>query len=87
MSLSVMRKLPLEEEVMGKIYARILDLPAMRGLCWDISSPEVIEGIMEEINRAMGDSDPLHTAVKLAIIGKVLGRNQGSVLIPSREWS
>ena len=101
MSLSVMRKLPLEEEVVGKIYARILEVPAMRGLCWDLSSPEVIEGIMEKVNRAMGDpdpffsakreqnrkimalypvfervvsesSDPLHTAVKLAIIGNAI---------------
>ena len=96
-----MRKLPLEEEVVGKIYARILEVPAMRGLCWDITSPELIEGIMEEINRAMGDpdpffsekreqnskimalypvfervvaesSDPLYTAVKLAIIGNAI---------------
>jgi len=96
-----MRKLPLEEEVVGKIYARILEVPAMRGLCWDITSPELIEGIMEKVNRAMGDpdpfffekreqnrkimalypvfervvaesSDPLYTAVKLAIIGNAI---------------
>jgi uncharacterized protein with ATP-grasp and redox domains len=101
MSLSVMRKLPLEEEVTAEIYARILELPVMRGLRWDMTSPEVIEVIMEEINRAMGDpdpffsekqeqnrkimalypvfervvagsSDPLYTAVKLAIIGNAI---------------
>jgi uncharacterized protein with ATP-grasp and redox domains len=101
MSLSVMRKLPLEAEVAAEIYGRILAFPAMRGLRWDVSSPEVIEEIMEEINRAMDDpdpffsekqaqnrkimalypdlerlvaesSDPLHTAVKLAIIGNAI---------------
>jgi uncharacterized protein with ATP-grasp and redox domains len=59
-----MRKLPLEEEVVGEIYARILEVPAIRGLCWDMSSPEVIEVIMEEINRAMGDPDPFFSEKK-----------------------
>jgi damage-control phosphatase, subfamily I len=101
MSLSVMRKLPLDVEVVEEIYAHILGLPAMRGLAWDVSSPEVIETIMEKINGAVGDpdpfffekrqqnkkimalypvfeqvvaesSDPLYTAVKLAIIGNAI---------------
>jgi uncharacterized protein with ATP-grasp and redox domains len=58
MALSVMRKLPLDQEAVEKIYARILEFPAMRGLSWDVSSPEVIERIMEEINDVVGDSDP-----------------------------
>lgn len=101
MSLSVMRKLPLEETTVQEIYARILDFPAIRGHCWDITSPEIIEMIMKEIKKAIGDpdpffsekrdqnskimalyplfarvvegsSDPLQTAVKLAILGNAI---------------
>jgi len=98
MTLSVLRKLPLEEERVRDLYGDIIKLPVLRDLRIEKTSPEIIEPVMEEITRVMGDpdpfsiqkeeqnekmlglyprlrerlersSDPLFTAIKLAIIG------------------
>ena len=43
MIISSLRKLALEERSVKELYCRILENPALRGLNWDITSPEVIE--------------------------------------------
>lgn len=58
MSLSVLRKLPLEEERMRELYGSILELPVLREPRRDMTSPEIIERVMEEITRATGNPDP-----------------------------
>jgi uncharacterized protein with ATP-grasp and redox domains len=101
MTISSLRKLPLDEKSIKALYSSILDCPALRGLKWDITSPEVVEDGWRKIVRAMGtpdpfaleksnqnsqilglypglkkmvneDSEPLHAAVKLAILGNSL---------------
>ncbi len=98
MTLSVLRKLPLEEGRVRDLYGDIIKLPVLTDLRIEKTSPEIIEPVMEEITRVMGDpdpfstqkeeqnekmlglyprlrerlersSDPLFTAIKLAIIG------------------
>lgn len=106
MSITSMRLLPLDESRVQKLYCEILEIPSLRGQCWDITSPEVIELVMELIVNATGSPDPfhdlkatqnkrimeidpflrqildealdpLHTAVKLAILGNTIDLMMG----------
>ncbi|MDX2448617.1 MAG: ARMT1-like domain-containing protein [Desulfobacterales bacterium] len=58
MSLHYLHKLSLGEEQVHKIYEDILTLKPLRGEKWNITSPEVIEPIMEKIMSAVGSIDP-----------------------------
>jgi len=106
MSITSMRLLPLDESRFQELYCKILEIPSLRGQCWDITSPEVIELVMQLIVSATGNSDPfhdlkaiqnkrimeidpflrqildeasdpLHTAVKLAILGNTIDLMMG----------
>ena len=106
MSITSIRQLPLDEGSMQELYCKILEIPSLRGQCWDITSPEVIELVMQLIVSATGNpdpfhdlkatqnkrimeidpflrqildeaSDPLHTAVKLAILGNTIDLMMG----------
>lgn len=58
MSISLIRKLSLEETLVKKLTADILKIPALRGRQWNITSPEVVEQVMQKIVAATGNSDP-----------------------------
>ena len=58
MSISVLRRLPLDEEKIRSLYSEILEIPALQGRVWDTTSSEVIEAVMERIHRAVHDPDP-----------------------------
>lgn len=58
MTISSLRKLPLDEISVRDLYAEILENPALRGLKWDITSPEVIEDVWIKIVKKMDTSDP-----------------------------
>ena len=106
MSITSMRLLSLDESRIQDLYCKILEIPSLRGQCWDITSPEVIELVMQLIVSATGSSDPfhdlkatqnkkimeidpflrqildeasdpLHTAVKLAILGNTIDLMMG----------
>lgn len=106
MSITSMRLLPLNERDVQELYCKILEIPSLRGRLWDITSPEVIEPVMQLIVSATGSpdpfhdlkatqnkrimeidpflrqildeaSDPLHTAVKLAILGNTIDLMMG----------
>ncbi len=106
MSITSMRLLPLNESRVQELYCKILEIPSLRGQCWDVTSPEVIELVMQLIVSATGSSDPfhelkaiqnkrimeidpflrqildeasdpLHTAVKLAILGNTIDLMMG----------
>ena len=101
MSISAIRKLPLDEDAVKELYTRILGIPSLRGQSWDITSAEIIELVWGEItdttksadplsslkieqNKRIMEvypflkklvdeaSDPLYTAVKLAILGNAI---------------
>jgi uncharacterized protein with ATP-grasp and redox domains len=61
MSISAIRKLIFDEEIIRGLLCEILEIPSLRGLCWDITSPEVIELVMEKIVEAMDDPDPFRS--------------------------
>lgn len=60
MTISSLRRLPLEEDSVKELYSKILENPALRGLCWDITSPEVIEDIWRKIAKRMDTPDPFY---------------------------
>lgn len=106
MAITSMRLLPLDESRVQELYCKILEIPSLRGQCWNVTSPEVIERVMQLIVSATGSpdpfhdlkaiqnkkimeidpflkqildeaSDPLHTAVKLAILGNTIDLMMG----------
>ncbi|MDM8539542.1 ARMT1-like domain-containing protein [Desulfococcaceae bacterium HSG9] len=60
MSISLIRKLPLEEARIKELYSEILEIPALRGRHWNVTSPEIIERVMHKINLVAGNSDPFY---------------------------
>ncbi len=58
MSLSVLRRLPLEEEKIKTLYSEILEIPSLQGRFWETTSVHVIEAVMEKILRVVNDPDP-----------------------------
>ncbi|MGD8973799.1 MAG: hypothetical protein PVJ56_10905, partial [Desulfobacterales bacterium] len=101
MSISAIRKMALAEDVIKELYTEILEIPALRGLNWDITNPEIIEDVWNKIVKRTDDpdplfleksnqnqrilklypylkktvneaTDPLYTAVKLAMLGNSL---------------
>jgi len=49
MSISVLRRLPLDEERIRSLYSEILEIPALQGRFWDTTSVHVIEEVMTKI--------------------------------------
>jgi uncharacterized protein with ATP-grasp and redox domains len=60
MTISSLRKLPLGENSVKKLYSEILENPALRGLVWDITSPEIIEDVWSKIAKRMDTPDPFY---------------------------
>ena len=58
MSISAIRRLTSDEKIIKEFLCEILEIPSLRGLCWNITSPEVIELVMERIVDAMDHPDP-----------------------------
>ena len=57
-ALSAIKKLRLDEDSVKALYAEILEIPALRGLFWDITPAEVIEDLWEKIIKKAGCPDP-----------------------------
>ena len=58
MSASAIRKLTDDEEVLKELTIKILQIPALRGLDWDLTSPEVIERVMGKMMETFQTPDP-----------------------------
>ncbi len=58
MSIVALRELALDDDTIKEIYNHILETPALRGVHWDVTSPEVIEEVMKTIQEATGKHDP-----------------------------
>lgn len=61
MAVSSIRKLTGDEEVVKELIIKVLQIPALRGIEWDLSSPEVIEPVMDIIIEAFHTPDPFRT--------------------------
>ena len=58
MTITSLRKLPLDEDSVKTLYTDILENPALHGLDWDTTSVVVIEDIWKEIVRKVNTPDP-----------------------------
>ena len=58
MSTSAIRKLTDDEAVLKELTIKILQIPALRGLDWDLTSAEVVEPVMGKISETFRDPDP-----------------------------
>jgi len=56
-----MRILTSDEKIIKELLCEILGIPYLQGLHWNITSPEVIEPVMERIMEAMDNSDPFYS--------------------------
>jgi len=58
MTITSLRKLPLDENAVKTLYTDILENPALHGLNWETTSVEVIEEIWKKIVKRVGTADP-----------------------------
>ena len=58
MAITAIRNLTSDEAVIQDLTVQILTIPSLRGLHWDLSSPEVIEQVMEKMIAAFQTPDP-----------------------------
>lgn len=58
MATSAIRNISDDEGVLKELTVKILEIPALRGLDWSLSSPVVIEGVMGIINERFNTPDP-----------------------------
>lgn len=61
MSTSAIRILTSDEKTVKELLREILEIPSLRGIHWNITSPEVIELVMEKIVDAIGDPNPFYS--------------------------
>jgi len=64
MAMTAIRNLTSDEAVIRDLTVQILTIPALQGRQWDLSSPEVIERVMEKIIGVFETPDPFQ-ALKL----------------------
>jgi uncharacterized protein with ATP-grasp and redox domains len=57
-SLNAIRTLTDDDEITKEVAERILEIPALRGLDWSVTSPQVIESAWLIIAEALGQEDP-----------------------------
>jgi uncharacterized protein with ATP-grasp and redox domains len=60
MTISSLRKLPLDENSVKALYSDILQIPALRGQVWETTSPEVIEDVWKKIVAKVNSRDPFY---------------------------
>ena len=58
MTITSLRKLPLDENAIRDLYTDILVIPALHGLDWDTTAVEVIGDIWRKIVKRVGTPDP-----------------------------
>ncbi|SPF39794.1 conserved hypothetical protein [Syntrophobacter sp. SbD1] len=61
MATSSIKKLTADEEVIKQLMTRVLQIPALRGLNWGITSPEAIETVMDIIMEEFHTLDPFRS--------------------------
>jgi damage-control phosphatase, subfamily I len=61
MTVSAIRRLTDDEEIIREIISKSLQIPALQGLVWDRTSPEVIEPVMNLIMEHFKSSDPFQS--------------------------
>ena len=57
-SLSAIREVTSDDGSVRELITEILQIPAMRGLDWNLTSPELLEMVFTKILAKLKDSDP-----------------------------
>ena len=57
-SLNAIRSLTNDQEITKRLAQRILEIPALKGLDWSVTSPQVIESAWILIAETLGEADP-----------------------------
>lgn len=60
MTISSLRKISLNEEQIQEILADVINIPALQGRKWDITSADVVESVMKRIYKKVGSNDPFY---------------------------
>jgi uncharacterized protein with ATP-grasp and redox domains len=60
MTISSLRQLSLDQKTIKALYSDILEIPALRGQVWDITSPAIIEKVWEKIVAKVNSRDPFY---------------------------
>jgi len=60
MAITAVRKLTADEKLIQDLTVRTLTIPALQGRQWDLTSPEVIEQVMQIISETFETPDPFH---------------------------
>jgi uncharacterized protein with ATP-grasp and redox domains len=60
MTISSLRQLSLDQKTIKALYSDILEIPALRGQVWDITSPAIIEEVWEKIVAKVNSRDPFY---------------------------
>jgi len=58
MAVSSMKQVELEDSTIRRIFPSITAIPSLRGQAWQVTSPQVIEQVMEILMEATGRPDP-----------------------------
>jgi uncharacterized protein with ATP-grasp and redox domains len=72
MTISSLKKLPLDEDSFKALYTKILEIPGLRGLVWNVTSSEILEDVWRRIVKKAGTPDPFYWE-KLQQNGKIMG--------------
>jgi uncharacterized protein with ATP-grasp and redox domains len=68
-SLNAIRNLTSDEETTKRLVQRILEIPALRGLDWSVTSPQVIESAWLAIAEGLGEEDPYRQLKERQMLG------------------
>lgn len=80
MTLDLLRKLPIPDEKVQELYQQVLLFPELQGKNWQITSPQVIEPIMNLMSDTVLDPDPF------AAIKAEQNRRMEAVIPAMRQW-
>lgn len=57
-ALAAIRELTVQESIMKELVAEVMQIPAMRGLDWDMTGSDLVEAVFRKITIASDNSDP-----------------------------
>lgn len=64
-ALSAIGELTAEESIMKELIAEVMQIPAMRGLDWDMTGSDLVEQVFGKITIASGNPDPFRKSKQL----------------------
>ena len=60
-ALAAIRQLTSDETTVRTLITEISEIPSLRGMDWNMTSPEVLELVFRKISNVLGDNDPFRS--------------------------